>query len=292
VASLARLSRIAINRILLATDFSSEAEKALECAIALARRYESTLVVAHVLPFERAVAAGEGWPALLESAKGAAQATMQELVVEHDLKSIPHEVLITAGDACAELFRELHDENIDLLIMGTHGLGGFKKLLLGSTAEKVIRHATCPVLTVGPHFRLVSLNRFGHIVFATDFSPGSQNALLHALSLAEQDRAELTMLHVIESIPVSDVEMMEWKQDDRRKLNQMIPKDLDLAYNAEIEVEVGIPEEEIIRLADTRKADLIVMGSHSGGALSTHLPWTTLHYVLHHAHCPVLTVRS
>ena len=86
--------------------------------------------------------------------------------------------------------------------------------------------------------------------------------------------------------------MLEWKQQDREKLSQMVPPDVDLAYQPEIEVEIGIPEVEIVRLADTRKADLIVMGCHSGGAMSTHLPWTTLHHVLQHAHCPVLTVRG
>jgi|BarGraIncu00222A_1022003.scaffolds.fasta_scaffold03345_5 nucleotide-binding universal stress UspA family protein len=72
----------------------------------------------------------------------------------------------------------------------------------------------------------------------------------------------------------------------------MVSSDLDLPHKPEIEVEFGIPEKEIVRLARTRKADLIVMGSHSGGVLSRHLPWTTLHYVLQHARCPVLTVRG
>ena len=176
--------------------------------------------------------------------------------------------------------------------MGTQGHGGIKKLVLGSTAEKVIRHATCPVLTVGPHVQLASLNRFGHVLYASDFSSGSMRALTYALSLAEEDRAELTLLHVIESSPVSESELLEWKQQDREKLSQMVPLAANLADKPEIEIEIGIPEVEIIRLADTRKADLIVMGCHSGGAVSTHLPWTTLHHVLQHAHCPVLTVRG
>ena len=117
-------------------------------------------------------------------------------------------------------------------------------------------------------------------------------ALTYALSLAEEDRAELTLLHVIESSPVSESELLEWEQQDREKLSQMVPLAANLADKPEIEIEIGIPEVEIIRLADTRKADLIVMGRHSGGAVSTHLPWTTLHHVLQHAHCPVLTVRG
>ena len=154
------------------------------------------------------------------------------------------------------------------------------------------------MLTVGPHVRLASPNRFGRIFYASDFSSGSTRALTYVLSLAEEDRAELTLLHAIESNPTahapkpSESELLEWEQQDREKLSQMVPSDVDLAFKPEIEVGIGIPEVEIVRLGDTRKADLIVMGCHSGGAMSTHLPWTTLHHVLQHAHCPVLTVRG
>ena len=116
-------------------------------------------------------------------------------------------------------------------------------------------------------------------------------ALTYTLSLAVQDRAELTMLHIIQSKPASEKELLEWKRHDRESLRQLIPPDLDLAYKPEIEVEVGDPAEEILVLAETRNAELIVMGSHPG-TLSTHFPWTTLHRVLQKAPCPVLTVRA
>ena len=223
---------------------------------------------------------------------------MAKLENTEDLKLLPHEVILRSGDTWDVISEVLSDKNVDLIVIGTQGHGGIKKLFLGSTAEKVIRHATCPVLPVGPHVQLVSPNRFGHVFYASDFSSGSLRALTYALSLAEEDRAELTLLHVIESDPTahapkaSESELLEWEQQDREKLSQMIPSDVDLAYQHEIEVEVGNPEVEIVRMADTRKVDLIVMGCHSGGAVSTHLPWTTLHRVLQHAHCPVLTVRG
>ena len=117
-------------------------------------------------------------------------------------------------------------------------------------------------------------------------------ALKAALSLAENERAELTLLHVVASDPGSESMLLEWKQLDREKLKQMVPPDADLALEPHIEVAVGLPEVEILRLADSGKAGLIVMGCHFGGAVSAHLPWTTLHHVLQHAHCPVLTVRG
>ena len=234
----------------------------------------------------------EAWPDLADVMRHNAEQSMARLESTEDLRFLPHEVILRSGDTWDVISQVLSDKNVDLIVIGTQGHGGIKKLFLGSTAEKVIRHATCPVLTVGPHVRLASLNRFGHVFYASDFSSGSMRALTYALSLAEEDRAELTLLHVIDSNPVSESELLEWKQQDRERLSQMIPPDADLAYKPEIEVEVGIPEVEIVRLADIRKADLIVMGCHSGGAVSTHLPWTTLHHVLQHAHCPVLTVRG
>jgi len=293
MASQATLSRIAINRILLATDFSPESQNALQCAVSLAKRYQSTLFLTHVLPPEGSnMAAAEAWPAVADVMRHNAEQNMAELENTEGLRVLPHEAIIRSGDTWDVISEVLSDKNVDLIVMGTQGHGGIKKLFLGSTAEKVVRLATCPVLTVGPHVRLVSLKRFGHILYASDFSSGSMRALIYALSLAEEDRAELTLLHVIESNPVSESELLEWKQQDREKLSHMIPPDADLAYKADIEVEIGIPKVEIVLLADTRNAELIVMGCHSGGVGSTHLPWTTLHYVLEHAHCPVLTVRG
>ncbi len=99
------------------------------------------------------------------------------------------------------------------------------------------------------------------------------------------------MLHIIESKSVSDSYLIEWKRQNRENLRRLIPRELDLAYKPEIEVELGDPAEEILLLAETRNAELIVMGSHPG-TLSTHFPWTTLHQVLQKAPCPVLTVRA
>jgi len=289
----AKLSHIAINRILLATDFSPESQNALQCAVSLAKRYQSMLFLTHILPPEgSSMATAEAWPALADIMRSNAERSMGKLEETDGLQVLPHEVILRSGDVWDVISAVVSDKDVDLIVMGTQGHGGIKKLFLGSTAEKVIRHATCPVLTVGPHVGSVSLNRFGHVLYATDFSSGSTRALSYALSLAEEDRAELTLLHVIESKPASESELLEWKQQDREDLNQLIPPDADLACKPEIEVEIGVPEVEIVRLANTRKAELIVMGCHLGGAGSTHLPWTTLHHVLEHAHCPVLTVRG
>jgi len=296
VASQAKLSRIAINQILFATDFSLESEKALHFATSMARRYGSNLTVTHVVPKDGPLVVGDTCPDSLpmseELAQQEAEQKMSKLDRLEELHALPHDTAIASGDAGDAILQVALGKNIDLIVMGTHGYGATKKLFLGSTAEKVIRHAVCPVLTVGPHVSLLSTNWFKHILYATDFSSGSTRALAYALSLAEEDRAELTLLHVIESKPMSEGELMDWRQQHHEHLARMVPTDVDLASKAEIEIETGTPHVEILRLGQTRNADLIVMGSHAGGAASTHVPWTTLHHVLQHAHCPVLTVHG
>lgn len=290
--SVAELSRVAISKILLATDFSSESQLALQYALSLAKRYESKLFITHAVPPDAGTTSVEMQLPVHDLMQSNAERNVALLEQTEELKSFPHEVIVESGEAWEVLKEVACNKSIDLIVMGTHGREGISKLLLGSTAEKVIRHASCPVLTVGPQVKPLSLGRFGHILYATDFSDGSMRALTYALSLAKEDGGELTMLHVIESNPVSESELIEWKLDDRHKLNQLIPPDIDLACKAEIEVEVGAPAEEIVCLAGTRNAELIVMGCRGGGAVSTHLPWTTLHHVLQHAPCPVLTVRD
>jgi len=281
-----------IDNILLGTDFSPESQNALQCAARLARRYDASLFLTHILPTPNSVAAGESWPAVADAMRFSAEKGMADLEQQEALRSLRHQTLVRQGDVGEAFAQLVADEHIDLIVMGTHGDGGIKKLFLGSTAEKITRHAACPVLTVGPHVELTSSDRFSRILYATDFSAGSRRALSYALALAEDDQAELTLQHVIESKALSDVEVLQWKHQSREKLGRMIPPDNDLANAPEVVVAAGTPEVEIVRLADTRKADLLVMGSHRGGAMSTHLPWTTLHHVLRNAHCPVLTVRG
>ncbi len=292
MASQAKPSRIGINKILLATDFSPEAHNALRWAISLAERYGSTILLAHVLSAEGSIVAGEAWPAVIDVMRQNAEKSMARLENTEGLKSLPHNLIMRSGGTWDVISEILAEKNVDLIVMGTQGQGGIKKLFLGSTAETVIRHAGCPVLTVGPNVRSVSPNRFGQVLFASDFSSGSKRALTYALSLAKNDRAELTLLHVIATEPASDEELSQWQQQDREKLTQMIPPSADLPYKPEIRIVIGAPEMEIVRQADQNRADLIVMGCHSGDVMATHLPWTITHHVLRHAHCPVLTVRG
>ena len=187
------------------------------------------------------------------------------------------------------------DKGIDLIVLGTHGRGLIGTLLLGSVAEQVLRHATCPVLTVGPDVvpSLVDHEQMTHVLFATDFSEGSLHALPYALSLAEENDAELTLLHVLEQVRPMNVEYTkELLADYRQRLWDMVPADANLWCTPQVAVEIGDAAGTIVSEARDRLASLIVMGVHTGGTVASHLPWTVVHSVVRHARCPVLTTRG
>jgi nucleotide-binding universal stress UspA family protein len=142
--------------------------------------------------------------------------------------------------------------------VGTHGGGVIGTLVLGSVAEQVLRHATCPVLTIGPDIltSLLDHERFAHVLFATDFSDGSMHALPYALSIAKEHDAELTLMQVLEQLqPVPMEYSKELLSDYRKRLWELVPEEANPWCKPPVTVAVGSAPEQIklcIRLAIAR----------------------------------------
>jgi len=201
----------------------------------------------------------------------------------------------------------MQGNDIGLLVLGTHGRGGLKKLILGSIAEQLFRLASCPVLTVGPRVPDgMKENRFRHILFTTDFGAASLHALAHAISLAIEHEAKLTLLHVVTPIPVveagplwyvgTDIVDREQKaqRETVKKLSQLIPPGVKLQSDPESVATLDYVPGGILKIAAGCQADLIVMGVKRVASVyaSAHLPWATAYEVVCRARCPVLTVRA
>ena len=162
----------------------------------------------------------------------------------------------------------------DLVVMGTHGRGGFEHLLLGSVAEKVLPRATCPVLTVG---RAVASTHdsplFRRILCAMDLTDASSQAFEMAMSLAEENMAELTFLHVLEGLPgqAGPARYKELPQvvRIRKELFEEAAKRLSRSVSQEARdfctvnerVEEGAPWREVLRVAEETRAEIILEGS-------------------------------
>lgn len=301
---------ISVKNVLFATDFSATSEAALPYAVAICRRFGATLHAAHVLSDAALLMMTGGvdyvsMGTLYEDAHTEAKGKLDQIAMR--LGEIPHRNHVRHGLVWKNLAGIVTENDVDLIVVGTHGRTGLGKLLLGSVAEDILRHAPCPVLTVGPkvsgHARLPALKSTGRevapvelelnqIVFATNFAPNAAKAARTAVRLAQEFRSRLTLMHVIEDY-VELGSRLKPIEDGLRGLQELVPADAALQYPPERAMEFGSATECILRIAEEQEADLIVLGARAVAELgSTHMPWTTTHYVLARAHCPVLTVRG
>jgi nucleotide-binding universal stress UspA family protein len=291
--------RIALNNVLFATDFSACSNTALPYALAIGHRYGARLYGAHVVtPDSYLYFAPEAWPAHFQEEEQLQKEALARL--EEQLRGVPHQALCGVGDVWDVLGRIIREQDIDLLVVGSHGRTGLGKLFIGSVAETIFRRADCPVLSVGPNVSSKPGGgvRFQHILFATDFSEDSLAALPYAVSLAEEDQAQLTLLHVVEESEAGIADVDAVKAHLMHRLQELVPSDAEPWCHVECLLEFGRqfarPTDRILEIAGDQAADLIVLGVRPVRGklgLVTHLASTTAQ-ILAQAVCPVLTVRG
>jgi nucleotide-binding universal stress UspA family protein len=292
--------RIALHNILFATDFSPHSNMALPYALAIARQYGAKLYGAHVVPPDDYLfVAPDVRPAHLQLQEDLQHEAVARL--EKQIRGVPHEALSGVGDIWSVLSRFIGEHDIDLLVVGTHGRTGAKKLLMGSVAEKIFRQAACPVLSIGPNVSCKpdSEIQFRKILFATDLSEASLAALPYAISLAEEDQAQLALLHVVEHPAAGILDVEAVRANLVSRLQELVPPEAEPWCQVESLVEFGRQfapaAERILEVARDRAADLIVLGvrpTHGAMSTITHLGRTTAQHIVALATCPVLTVRS
>jgi len=292
--------RVALSSVLFATDFSPYSDAALPYARAIAREYGAKLFATHVVSADDYLfTAPDLWPAQRQKEKQLQ--TEVENRLEKQLQGMPHKVLFAAGDVWTVISRILQEDKIDLLVMGTHGRTGAKKVVLGSIAEKIFRQACCPVLTVGPNAPRKSDDEihFKNILLATDFGKESLAALPYAVSLAEENQSQLSLLHVVGQPAAGIVDLEEVKTSVMRRLEELVPTEAEPWCHTECRVEFSrqfaTPEERILEIARERQAELIVIGlrpTHHALVTVTHFGRTTAQHIVAQAACPVLTVRG
>lgn len=301
---------VAVKNILFATDFSAISETALPYVTALSLRYGSTIHIAHVLPPPVLLRPGAPDPAVMgaiyEEVHSAAQEKMQHLA--ELLRGFSHKTYVRHGDVVDVLGEMIRDQKIDLLVLGTHGRTGLGRLIMGSVAEEIFRLADCPVFTVGPGVpattQLVQTRhkhnlsqpqiKLRQVLVPTDFEPHAAKTLKYAVSLAQEFRAKLALLHVIDGYGQGLHEHPGPIDIALHKLEALLPDRNELLYRPEFIVEFGTPAEQILHAAEEFEADLIVLGARAGEGnvrASTHFGNSTAHKVVVGAHCPVLTVR-
>jgi nucleotide-binding universal stress UspA family protein len=305
---------IDITRILCPTDFSDFSRLAFDHAIALARRYGASVTLLHVVqlpPVAAAPAGGVVLPSMIltPADREALLANLRQFAEREGGGGVRVDVEVLLGTPAAEILAFADARDVDLMVLGTHGLSGFERLVLGSVAEKVVRKATCPVLTVPagvPDAAPASPVLFRQVLCPVDFSDCSMRALEYAISLAEEADAHLTLLHVLELPPDIAREahenavgpgslrdyIVEAEKDRLARLQMAVPDDVRAFCTVDTAVTVGTAWREILRVAAERKADVVVAGVHGRGAIGRLLFGSTSAQLLRHAGCPVLTLRA
>ena len=291
-------TRINFRNILFLTDFSEPSEAALPFAMGIARAYGAKTFALNVLrPDPLLYSTPESTAIADDTQEETAKAEMAR--IESRLAGLPHETVVEWGDGIwASVEEALKEYRVDLIVMGTHGRTGAEKLLLGSVAEEIFRRSPVPVMTIGPAVRSGVHNgaRFHNVLFATDFSTHSLAALPYALSLAQENQARMTLLHIMKEAKAPGVILDETAAASAlTRLNDLLPEEVKLWCRLESVVGRGDPAMRILEVAKQRGADVIVLGvrnaaEHLGAA--THLLRATAHKVVAHAECPVLTVRG
>jgi nucleotide-binding universal stress UspA family protein len=288
---------VRLNNILVATDFSGASDRALEYALALARRYEARVIVAHIIDTEtEMVLAPEMAVNTRESTFTAAEEAMGQILISGRLRGVRHETVVEEGALWPNLEKLIQKYEADLVVVGTHRLGGLKKMLLGSGAEQVFRQAKCPVLTVGPGVAGEAPKEveFKNIILATNFGSGAERQAAYAYSLAQEHGATVTLLHVLSRVEdYSDPGLAMKSEVIGNQLTELVPAGSELWCKTDIRIAAGDPVAEIVKVAREKKANLLVIGAkRKGGFTAAHALNTKAYKVAGSAPCPVLTVRS
>jgi nucleotide-binding universal stress UspA family protein len=300
---------IELQRILCPIDFSDHARHAVEHATVLARWYESTITVLYVQPFIITAASAAVTPTLPPSIAATRDrqetvAAMRSFLRDVGDGDVSMKFEIMEGTAAPVILERAQALPSDLIVMGTHGHSGFERLVLGSVTEKVLRKASCPVLSVPPrvHGAAHQPPLFSRILCAVDFSECSLDALAHAMAMAQEADAHLTVLHVLEMLPEVE-EFLSGGSDVLRdytiraraareeRLRAIVPEAVRAYCTVDTVLAEGKPWREILREAAERRSDLIVIGIHGHGALDRLFFGSTTQHVVREATCPVLTLR-
>jgi nucleotide-binding universal stress UspA family protein len=282
-----------LRNILMATDFSECSSRALGYALGIAARYGAQLHLLHYIdpaPYNLVT------PDAVQTACEAAWRDMHRL--ESDLRSrgltknVEVKCRVEAADLATILPKIVRELDLGLIVVGTHGRTGWRKVVLGSVAEIVVDHASCPVLTVGPSTDRHRLEQFGpeSILFASAPFARSRLAESYAFSLAQKYNSRLTVADVLEDHAgqvLAKVSRFEWSESALRDTTPERESE-----PLRLPTEIGTESDLILRLADDAAADLIVLTVPAANRFTNRFLSTNSYRVVCGAPCPVLTVRA
>ena len=276
---------VTFEHVMVPTDFSDVSQRALEYAKTLAKQGNSELLLAHVSPGADLITSPEA--AWIDAAGIAGLDERQLEQGSAALRSEGYRVrtISLTGPLNAELLSAIEKYQVDLVVLGTHGRKGLERLLLGSDAEALLRHAHCPVISIGPGVAENKTWQLREVICATTLQPHSAEVVAYAQKLALQHGAGLILLHVKDVGTEPDVDWVSFEDAFHYYAVDALGKSSWLRTRLAV-----APGVSIVDLAKQRGSDLIVMGARPASSIATHLAPGIAAKVLLEAPCPVMTL--
>jgi nucleotide-binding universal stress UspA family protein len=278
-----------VNKILFPVDFSPGCIGAARYVEAVAGRFEARIMLLHV------VGMGDGGLVLAEERLPRKKAELDAFLAD-ELKYFTTERVCVIGDEPAPAIMDAAlSWDADLVMLPTHGLGVFDRLILGSVTAKILQDLGCPVWTsvhseAAPPLEQIHCRR---ILCAVDLSERSQSVLKWASGLAAEYEAELGIVHATAEMPPALISV-GLEDDLIRSVSAQAKKEIEslqaiTVTSARVFVDSGDPEEVIARATKDFDADLLVMGRHDGSGLAGNLQQNA-YAILRDSPCPVISI--
>ncbi|MBC7847419.1 MAG: universal stress protein [Flavobacterium sp.] len=273
-----------MKRILVPTDFSKYSEEALKLASQIARKYDSEIILLHMLELPHqgsdAMGGGKSIPEIMHF-KDRAISNLEELMDSEYLKEINVSEAIEFKKVHEGILDSCEKNNVDLIIMGSHGTSGFDELLVGSNAEKVVRYSKIPVLVVKKEAQDFKARNF---VFASDFSKETRKPFKKMIEFAKIFNSNLYL------VMISTPNSFKTTRDAEKIMHDFVANYNIENYSTHLYNDTNI-ENGIINFANSVDADLIGICTHGRTGLAHFFNGSIGEELVNHAVKPVITFK-
>jgi nucleotide-binding universal stress UspA family protein len=286
---------IQFDSVIFATDFSWESQNAGLYASAFSRFFASKLVVAHGVILTQAALEVEVERPLSSQLRIDLFHELTRAAAPHQAGLGAPETVLLDGDPRMAIPILAHRRSPSLVVMGTHGGGAIDRLILGSTAEGILRQSSEPALTVGPKVNNLAAGplRIRRILYASDSTAEAGHGAAVAVALASAFSAELDVLNAIRSGDITNPEDLPRIQENYYgAIEAIMPQNARQVCDPHTFVSVGQPHTRILKHIDERKIDLLILGLRKSKHFGVQSRTSGVFPIIVKARCPVLSVAS
>ncbi|MDH5475788.1 MAG: universal stress protein [Cyclobacteriaceae bacterium] len=276
-----------MKKILIPTDFTSNATNAMDFAFEIAKENNAKLYLLHVVEYPAGATVDPIGVSIVQSADidlveeltKSARKKLNIVKDNYQNAGVAVDISVDLGNPYLSIIEKVKDEEIDMIIMGTNGASGFKEFIVGSNAERVVRYADCPVMTIKEPINIQDVK---NIVFASDFNHFSDELVMHLKKLQKTFDAQLHFVRV------NTPNNFEKDRVSKKLIERTLQQHDFTNYTSTIYNDV-YEEEGLIHFAQDIEADMIAMATHGRTGISHLISGSIAEDVVNHAKRPVWT---